>query len=121
MPSYDANGAIRGITRRYYAVWLIYSLAGGFLFGVYPIFLHSRGLNQFEINSVLAAYFVVLFLTDVPTGAFADALGQAAIVRARHRAARVRVRGLFLRASLLGVPGRREHRRDRHDLRQRRD
>ncbi len=76
MPSYDANGAVRGITRRYYAVWLIYSLAGGFLFGVYPIFLHSRGLDQFEINSVLAAYFVVLFLTDVPTGAFADALGR---------------------------------------------
>ncbi|MGH7778701.1 MAG: MFS transporter [Candidatus Binataceae bacterium] len=72
----DDQGAIRGIIRRYYAVWLTYSLAGGFLFGVYPIFLHSRGLTQFEINSVLAAYFVVLFLTDVPTGAFADALGR---------------------------------------------
>ncbi len=64
------------ILRRYYTVWLIYALAGGFLFGVYPIFLHARGLNQFEINSVLATYFVVLFLTDVPTGAFADALGR---------------------------------------------
>ena len=68
--------AIRGILRRYYTVWMTYSLAGGFLFGVYPIFLHARGLNQFEINSVLATYFVVLFLTDVPTGAFADALGR---------------------------------------------
>ena len=67
---------IRDIIRRYYAVWMTYSLAGGFLFGVYPIFLHARGLNQFEINSVLATYFVVLFLTDVPTGAFADALGR---------------------------------------------
>jgi MFS family permease len=46
------------------------------MFGVYPIFLHSRGLSQFEINSVLAMYFIVLFLTDVPTGAFADALGR---------------------------------------------
>ena len=55
---------------------MTYALAGGFLFGVYPIFLHARGLNQFEINSVLAMYFVVLFLTDVPTGAFADALGR---------------------------------------------
>jgi len=72
----NASGAVRGIVRRYYAVWLTYSLAGGFLFGVYPIFLHSRGLSQFEINSVLAGYFVVLFLTDVPTGAFADALGR---------------------------------------------
>ncbi|HXN86865.1 MAG TPA: MFS transporter [Candidatus Binataceae bacterium] len=68
--------AVSGIIRRYYSVWLTYSLAGGFLFGVYPIFLHARGLNQFQINSVLATYFVVLFLTDVPTGAFADALGR---------------------------------------------
>ena len=67
---------INGIIRRYYAVWTTYALAGGFLFGVYPIFLKARGLNQFEINSVLAMYFVVLFLTDVPTGAFADALGR---------------------------------------------
>jgi len=67
---------IRDITRRYYTVWGLYSFAGGFLFGVYPIFLHSRGLNQFQINSVLATYFVVLFLTDVPTGAFADLLGR---------------------------------------------
>ena len=67
---------IRDIIRRYYTVWGMYSFAGGFLFGVYPIFLHSRGLNQFQINSVLATYFVVLFLTDVPTGAFADLLGR---------------------------------------------
>jgi len=64
------------IVRRYYGVWLAYSLAGGFLGGVYPLFLRSRGLNQFEINSVLAVYFAVTFLLDVPTGAFADALGR---------------------------------------------
>ena len=67
---------VRDVIRRYYTVWGMYSFAGGFLFGVYPIFLHSRGLNQFEINSVLATYFVVLFVTDVPTGAFADLLGR---------------------------------------------
>jgi len=67
---------IRDIIRRYYTVWGMYSFAGGFLFGVYPIFLRSRGLNQFQINSVVATYFVVLFLTDVPTGAFADLLGR---------------------------------------------
>src|SRR5207247_4595160 len=39
-------------------------------------FLRPRGLNQPEINSVPAAYFIVTFLTDVPTGAFADALGR---------------------------------------------
>ncbi len=71
-----ANKTIRQIIRRYYTLWWIYSFAGGFLFGVYPIFLRSRGLTQFEINSVLATYFVVLFLTDVPTGAFADTLSR---------------------------------------------
>jgi len=37
---------IRDIIRRYYTVWGMYSFAGGFLFGVYPIFLRSRGLSQ---------------------------------------------------------------------------
>jgi MFS family permease len=64
------------ILRRYYTVWAVYSLANGFLFGVYPLFLRSRGLDQFQMNSVLATYFAVTFLTDVPTGAFADALGR---------------------------------------------
>ena len=66
----------RSIVRRYYGVWLAYALAGGFLGGVYPLFLRSRGLNQLEINSVLAMYFAVSLLFDVPTGAFADALGR---------------------------------------------
>jgi MFS family permease len=67
---------IRGITHRYYAVWLVYAFGGSFVYGVYPLFLRSRGLSQFEMSSVLATYFIVTFLTDVPTGAFADALGR---------------------------------------------
>ncbi len=51
-------------------------LGGGFVFGVYPLFLRSRGLTQLEVNSVLATYFLMTFLTDVPTGAFADALSR---------------------------------------------
>jgi MFS family permease len=62
--------------RRYFAVWWVYSFGGGFLFSVYPLFLRARGLNQLQMNSVLATYFMVTFLTDVPTGAFADALGR---------------------------------------------
>jgi MFS family permease len=68
--------SITHVLRKYYTVWGVYSLANGFLFGVYPLFLRARGLNQFEMNSVLACYFAVTFLTDVPTGAFADALGR---------------------------------------------
>ena len=70
------HATVSDIIRRYYTVWGMYSFAGGFLFGVYPIFLRSRGLSQLQINSVLATFFVVLFLTDVPTGAFADLLGR---------------------------------------------
>src|SRR5262245_59677992 len=83
----------RGIVRRYYGVWLAYALANGFLGGVYPLFLRSRGLNQLEINSVLAVYFAVSLLFDVPTGAFADALG-------RRRSC---VLGCLLRAVGFGV------------------
>jgi MFS family permease len=68
--------AASSIIHRYYSVWTIYAFGGGFLYGVYPLFLRSRGLSQFEMNSVLATYFAVTFLTDVPTGAFADAFGR---------------------------------------------
>jgi len=67
---------LRLITHRYYLLWWMYSFGGAFVFGVYPLFLRSRGLDQFQINSVLAIYFIVTFLTDVPTGAFADAVGR---------------------------------------------
>jgi MFS family permease len=67
---------VHHVMRRYFTVWWVYSFASGFLFGVYPLFLRARGLNQFQMNSVLATYFTVTFLTDVPTGAFADVLGR---------------------------------------------
>lgn len=75
-PKSARAGVIWRVTRRYYGVTLIYAFAGGFLFGVYPLFLRSRGLDQLQINSVMAVYFVVIFLTDIPTGAFADAIGR---------------------------------------------
>ncbi len=100
---------IRDIIRRYYTVWGMYSFAGGFLFGVYPIFLRSRGLDQFQINSVLATYFLVLFLTDVPTGAFADLLGRRRSFVLGAFASRLRVPALFRGASLLCLHHRREY------------
>ncbi len=68
--------AISRITRRYYLLWWFYAFGGGFVFGVYPLFLRSRGLSELQTNSVLATYFLVTFLTDVPTGAFADTLSR---------------------------------------------
>jgi MFS family permease len=70
----------RSIRHRYYAVWCFYSFGPSFIFAIYPLFLRSRGLNQFQVNTVAAVFFFVWFLTDVPTGAFADAIGRRASV-----------------------------------------
>jgi MFS family permease len=70
------RSAIPSVTRRYYCVWGFYAFAPSFIFAIYPLFLRSRGLNQFQVNTVAATYFMVTFLTDVPTGAFADAIGR---------------------------------------------
>jgi MFS family permease len=68
--------AIVQITRRYYLVWWFYAFGGGFVYGVYPLFLRSRGLDLLQANGVLATYFLITFVTDLPTGAFADALSR---------------------------------------------
>jgi len=67
---------IQQVVRRYFAVWWMYAFGFGFLFAVYPLFLRARGLNQLQINCMLTTYFIVTFLTDLPTGAFADAIGR---------------------------------------------
>src|SRR5215471_5220609 len=61
---------IQQVVRRYFAVWWMYAFGFGFLFAVYPLFLRARGLNQLQINCMLTTYFIVTFLTDLPTGAF---------------------------------------------------
>ena len=118
----EGNGAaLRDITRRYYAMWWGYAFAGGFLYGVYPLFLRSRGLDQFEINSVLG----VLLRRDV-SDRRADRRvrrrdGPPALVRPGLRDARRRLHGLFFRPSFPGLRGRRVYRRDWHDAVQRCD
>lgn len=74
------SGAIRSIVRRYYAVSAAYTFGPFLIFAVYPLFLRSRGLDQFHINVVSAVFVMTTFLTDVPTGAFADAVGRRAAV-----------------------------------------
>jgi MFS family permease len=68
--------AIRGITRRYYVMRLFDAIGPSFIFGIYPLFMHARGLNQFQMNCVAATFFLMTFMTDIPTGAFADAVGR---------------------------------------------
>jgi MFS family permease len=49
----------------------------GWLIGpIYPLFLMSRGLDLFEMSVVLATYFAVTLLCEVPTGAVADLYGR---------------------------------------------
>jgi MFS family permease len=72
--------AIRAIIRRYYVVSGCYAFGPLLIFAVYPLFLRSRGLDQFQINVVVASYVLMTFLTDVPTGAFADATGRRSAV-----------------------------------------
>lgn len=43
---------------------------------VYTTFLLSKGLNLFEVNLVNVAFFLTLFVCEVPTGAFADVFGR---------------------------------------------
>ncbi len=80
IPGRLMRGRIRSITMRYYLVWWFCMFSPSFIFAIYPLFLRSRGLNQFQINCVAALYFLVTFLTDVPTGAFADAFGRRTAV-----------------------------------------
>jgi MFS family permease len=80
MESYKTSSAdaLHAIRRRYYSVRLFDAIGPSFIFAIYPLFLRARGLNQFEINCVAATYFLVTFMTDIPTGAFADAVGRRA-------------------------------------------
>jgi len=79
-PRENLADPVRSLIRRYWIVWGLHGFGPSFIFAVYPLFLRSRGLNQFQTNMVAASYLVVVFLTDVPTGAFADAIGRRAAV-----------------------------------------
>jgi MFS family permease len=62
--------------RSYYAIFAGYQGLAAAVFPIYPLFLMSRGLDLFEINAVLATFFVTIFVFEVPTGAVADLFGR---------------------------------------------
>lgn len=80
IPPARQSDPIRSIVRRYYFVSTSYVFGPMFIMAVYPLFLRSRGLNQFQINVVTALYVLTTFFTDLPTGAHADAVGRRAAV-----------------------------------------
>jgi MFS family permease len=62
--------------RTYYLVYSLYSLSWSYIGPMYALFLLSRGLDLFQMSVVPAIYWIVSFLFEVPTGAFADLAGR---------------------------------------------
>lgn len=62
--------------RQYYQIYSLYSLSWSFIAAMYPLYLLSRGLDLFEMSLVPAVYWIVSFVFEVPTGAFADLVGR---------------------------------------------
>lgn len=62
--------------RTFYVVSAGYNFGGWFMAPVYPLFLLSRGLDLFQMNTVLGVFLLGNFLFEVPTGAVADYFGR---------------------------------------------
>ncbi len=62
--------------RTYYVLEGSFQTWGWFMVPVYPIFLLSKGLDLFQMNVVLATYFMATTVFEVPTGAIADVYGR---------------------------------------------
>lgn len=67
---------IKSTIRQYYILLAITQVAIGMIAAMYVTFLLGKGLNLFEINLVNAAFFITLFVCEIPTGAFADVFGR---------------------------------------------
>ena len=62
--------------KTYYLVFALYNASWSCVAAIYALFLLDRGLDLFEINLVLATFFIGSFLFEVPTGAVADLCGR---------------------------------------------
>ena len=62
--------------RTYYLIYSLYSLSWSYIGPMYALFLLSRGLDLFQVSVVPAVFWIVSFLFEVPTGAFADLAGR---------------------------------------------
>jgi MFS family permease len=67
----------RRIILQYYILSAMFSGIGSNLVcATYTTFLIKKGLNLLEVNMVNTAFFITLFLCEIPTGAFADVFGR---------------------------------------------
>jgi len=60
----------------YYAGTALSNLAGSLTFAIYTIFLLKNGMDLFQISLINVIYMVTIVILEVPTGAFADAIGR---------------------------------------------
>ncbi len=67
----------RNIIRQYYILSGLFTIGGlSIISAICSTFLIKNGLSLFEVNLVNAAYYLTIFLCEIPTGAFADIFGR---------------------------------------------
>ncbi len=66
----------RNIVVQYLALRFISSFGTALISATYVTFLLTKGLNLFEVNLVNFVFFTTLFISEIPTGAFADVFGR---------------------------------------------
>lgn len=70
---------VQKLILQYYILSFLFSVTGiQVVSAIYVTFLLKNGLDLFEVNLVNAAYFLVIFVCEIPTGAFADIFGRKA-------------------------------------------
>jgi MFS family permease len=63
--------------RQYYILSCLFNTGGlQIICAIYVAFLMKNGLNLLQVNLVNAAYFLTMFICEIPTGAFADIFGR---------------------------------------------
>jgi MFS family permease len=66
-------------TKLYYLLFSGLTMFGTAIhFSVYSTFLLAHGLDLFQVSLVNVAFYVTLFVFEIPTGAFADVFGRKA-------------------------------------------
>lgn len=66
----------KSIISTYFLLLALASMGLGFSAGIYSNFLRAHGLSELELNLVNTAFFLTIFLFEIPTGAYADVFGR---------------------------------------------
>jgi len=67
---------IKRITIEYYVLTALSCAGHSVICATYVMYLLSHGLDLFQVNMVNFAFFLTLFIAEIPTGAFADVFGR---------------------------------------------